>query len=301
MKNYILAADLHIRSNRPRFRKDSYFRTVCWKFKQIIQIANKYNAHLIIAGDFFDSTKVGHKVVNIILRYVQRLEGCIFCVAGQHDQVYQAKDLKGSPLYTLILSGKVILLNNEAYWNDGKYHIYGCSFGDEPIVPKTENNVLVIHKSITPKEPPFYLPNAYSAEQALNKWEDYSIIVSGDFHEPFIKKKKERTLVNCGPMMRQSIDQADIEPSVWVFNTEKESIKRLKLRFDLPEEVFAFEDIKNKESKFAENLNELVETLKSEKTRPDYKQNVQLLMNSSKVSDNTRKKINDIIGSVDNE
>ena len=296
--NLIFCADLHIRSNRPQFRKDDYWKTVCRKFRQIIYLCNKHNANLVIAGDIFDSTKVGHKVVNKIIEYIKKLKGYVLVVAGQHDQVYHKKDLKDSPLFTLILSEKVILLNREDFWEVGINKIYGCSWGEEPIKPEGANNILVIHKTITPEEPPHFLTEAWSAEKALDTWEGYFLIVSGDYHQPFIVQKWGNVLVNCGPMMRSSIDQIDIEPTIYLYNTETEKIKGIKLKIEPAEKVFALENIKNRDSKFSEELKSLIETLKSKSERPDYKETVNLLIEKGNIRAEVKNKINSILGSI---
>lgn len=298
---YIAAADLHIRSNRPQFRKDDYFKSVCKKLRQIVYLCNKHDADLIIAGDFFDSIRVGHKVVNEVLKILEKLKGSILVVAGQHDQVYHSSDLIGSPLYTLIMLGNAILLNREAYFSNGPDNIYGCSFGEEPIKPETENNILVIHKSITPGEPPFFLNDAISADQAVKRYKDYKLIIAGDYHQAFYKHIGNSDLINCGPMMRQSVDQMTISPKVWLIDTVINKIKSIKLKVEPYESVFALENIsKVKESKFSKDIEGLIESLKDSENKPDYKSTVELLMNKTKIGVNTRNKVNSILGSVIN-
>jgi len=280
--NYIAAADLHIRSNRPQFRKDDYFGTVCRKFKQIVYLCNKYKADLIIAGDFFDHVKVGHKVVNMILSILQKLNGKILLVAGQHDMSFHTLDLSSSPLQTLIYNCKVILLKKDTPFKNGNDNIYGCSFGEIPIYPE-KDSILVIHRTITPKEPPFFLTEAISADEAFNTFPGYSLIISGDYHSAFIVKKSKNALINCGPMMRQSIDQMELQPKVWLINTDANRI------------------VRKEESEFSKDLGELIETLKNQANRPDYKSNVKLLMDKSNISKTTRNRVNSILENVINK
>jgi len=295
--NIIATADLHIRANRPQFRTDDYFTTVIRKFRQIISTANRYDAILIVAGDFFDSVKVGHKVVNSVLQSLKRLKNKCYVCSGQHDMVFHSSDLTGSPLQTLIHTGKVVLLKNDKPEIVGKHRLYGCSFGEEP--KNTEkDSILVIHKSITPEEPPFFLTDAISARDALKKYSSYKLIISGDFHEPFIKRINNRTLINCGPMLRQSIDQTELEPVIWLIKEGK--IRKIKLKIEPPEKVFALEQIKKKEdSRFSKELEELVDTLKDKKEKPDYKNTVELIMKESNTSKQTKDKVYEIFGAID--
>lgn len=302
----IACADLHIKSNRPQYRKDDYFQTAINKFKQIINIANKHDAILIVAGDFFDSVTVGHKVVNNILEALEKLKNKCYVCAGQHDLSYHTHDLSSSPLQTLIYTKKIILLNQnnplKIFKDEEEEWLYGCSFEQEPVKPKYENSILVIHKSITPEKPPFFLPDALSAEDAIDKYTGYYLIISGDFHEPFSLHKYGNVLINCGPMLRQNIDQTELKPRVWLVDTIKQRHKQIFLDIEPAELVFSLEEIgQKKESNFSKELEELVKILKSKSNNPDYKKTVRLVMDKEKVPKNVRDKVNFILGEVLNE
>lgn len=308
MSRFIACADLHIRNNRPVHRKDEYFKTVCNKFQQIISLGNEHCAHIIIAGDFFDSVKVGHKVVNTILEIMNTLSDKrrVFVIAGQHDMSYHTHDLSGSPLQTLIHAGKIELLHRKhplvVVENFEEEWIYGCSFGQEPVEPKHKNSILVIHKSVTPGEPPFFLTDAISDEEMFNKYPKYKLFICGDFHSPFTAQTEKRMLVNCGPMLRQSIDQIDLKPRVWFIDTCSKKCKPIFLNIEPPESVFTLENIKDKsESDLSEEIGDLIDTLKNRAERPDYKETVKLIMKEGKVSKATRNKVNSILGEVTDE
>lgn len=300
---FIACADLHIRSTRPRYRKDDYFKTVCDKFEQIISLSNKYQAHLVIAGDFFDSVKVGHKVVNAVLEIMSALNQGqrVFVCAGQHDMSYHTHDLSSSPLQTVIQAGRAEMLTPNCPILLKESHkdiwLYGCSFGQTPIKSVHKNAILVIHKPITKNEPPFFLTDAVSSEDFLKEYaKSYFLIIAGDFHEPFKRVKFGSVLINCGPMMRQSIDQAKLKPRVWFIDTAAKKVFPLFLNIEPAEFVFAFENVKQKEeSAFSKELNELVKTLKNNAKRPDYKETVNLVMKKGKVVKRVRNKVNSII------
>lgn len=303
---FIVCADLHIRSNRPQFRTDDYFKTVCFKFKQIINYAKKYKAQVIIAGDMFDNVKVGHKVVNAILDMIDDVQ--IFGVLGQHDMSFHTQQLEHTPIQTLIHAGKFNLLkNNQITTFDSGIQLFGCSFGETPIKvkpnPRDYNDsypenakILVIHHPITPDQPPFFLEDAIEAQEMLDKYSGYRYIISGDYHVPFVNEYKGRTLINCGPMMRQSIDQVDLHPRVYLVDTVKEKVKPLYLPIEAGQNVFALEQArKAEESKFSQELSDLVESLKDQSKRPDFKQTVQLLMKEVKYPKTVRNKVNSIL------
>ena len=291
MARYIFAADLHIRSNRPHLRKDDYFLTVIGKFRQILKHCRDKKAILIVAGDFFDSTKVGIKVVNAVMKLMRTAKVECRVVLGQHDMNFHTMDFSGSPVQTLVHAGlvKVLTKNLEG--------MCGCSFGEEPNDPEHHpDNILVIHKSITPGTPPFYLPDALSSEDMIEKYMGYQIIVSGDYHQPFVAKKWNRVLINCGPMMRENIDQVDQKPRVYFVDTEENTILPLFLRIKPASEVFSLDMAKKaEESRFSEELGEFVTLLKSNKNKPNFFDTVKLVMKEIDYPKETLNKVNEII------
>src|SRR6056297_3378153 len=128
MARFVLCADLHIRSNKPKHRKDDYFESVVVKLQQIIDLANKRKANILCAGDIFDHTKVGHKVVNKIIDVLNSFNHKFYVVYGQHDSTYHSKNLENSPLYTLLDKKNVILLNSKKPKKINGFYVYGCSW-----------------------------------------------------------------------------------------------------------------------------------------------------------------------------
>jgi DNA repair exonuclease SbcCD nuclease subunit len=265
------------------------------KLRQIIKLCNKYEAILILAGDIFDSPTVGHKVVNVIIQLLGKLKTKCIIVPGQHDQVNHLKDLEASPLFTLHLSKKIEILHNRNPYNIG-YDVYGSGFGTNPVGIERGKNILVIHKSITPEKPPFFLPDAISAKEAFKKYDGYQYIISGDYHVPFIKKVGKRLLINCGSMMRENVDQIEHKPRVYLLDLEKNRAKPIFLKIENYESVFALDMVKKKEaSLLSDELGELVDVLKESNKRPDFIQTVKVISNSEKVGKKVIKKTEELI------
>jgi len=294
---YICAADLHIRNNRPQFRRDDYFLAVIKKFRQIIKLANKYDAILLLAGDIFDSSKVGHKVANTVVRLMKKLETECYIVAGQHDQVNHITDIKDSPLWQLGELPNVNILYHGIIYSNAN-NLYGCSFGEIPHkIKKTKSSILVIHKSITEGKPPFFLDDAISAKKALKKYSGYQYIVSGDYHTPFVYKFGKRIVINCGAMMRQNIDQVDHKPRVYLLDTKLNKVKTIHLKVEDSEKVFALDLIKKvSDSAFSEELNELVKSLKDKDERPNFFHTVRHIISDKSINEKVKVKVNELLG-----
>lgn len=276
---FLCCSDLHIRSNAPINRKDDYFETAIGKFSQIVSLANKHKADIICAGDIFDHIKVGHKVVNTIISILGNLDGVFYLVLGQHDAPNHKTDfIDQSPIQTLLFQNNVVRLTEYPIKIDNCL-IYGASWGERiPRLRNTKNRMLVLHKSITPEKPPFFLTEAISAKEALSKY-TYDFIISGDYHVPFVQGLKEKILINPGPMLRQKINESELQPSVFLLDTLTKQSKRIYLKVRPAEDVFILENATKKTtSEFKEELDDLVQALKDRSERPNYKQVVDVLI-----------------------
>jgi len=296
LENIVCCADLHLQINRPQFRVDDYFTTECAKLKQIVSIANRNQAALIIAGDIFDHVRVGHKVVNTVIRALKNVRKGVFVVAGQHDMSYHSQDLISSPLQTILFDNNIHLLSSTPTML-GMYKVYGASFGQEVPVANNSKNILVIHKSITDGEPPFFLPDAVSAKTALSQYKNYKFIVSGDYHESFILRYKERLLINCGPMMRKNVTQKNFRPSVWVLNTYSGHLKRVYLKIEKKEKVFLAESKQSGKNKhFSKEMQKLLKTFTDKQRVPSFPRAVDFVMDKENVDPQVKELVLSILG-----
>jgi len=209
-KRYVGAADLHITNAQPRYRKDPYWETCKRKLTWLVDFANSVDATILIAGDTFDNSLLNYEVVNPIIEILKKAHYTPIVVAGQHDQIFHAQNLEFTPLYNLELSGAITILNG-----DIAGAVYGQHYGGVIPVPVKENPLLLVHRGITPEEPPFFLQDMISAAQALEEYKDFKVVVSGDYHQSFYKRNENTHLVNCGPMMRSKKDQINVIPCVW--------------------------------------------------------------------------------------
>lgn len=295
MAKFLCCADLHIRSNKPQHRMDDYFQSVMKKFSQIIDLSNRTDSNIICAGDFFDNTKVGHGVVNAVLEQTKRLDNNLFLITGQHDRNFHSDDLSKTPIKTLLFQKNIHFINRQKPIKIDDFYIYGCSYGEEPIKQVDKNSILVIHRSITPEKPPFFLKEAIYEKTALKKYKNYSIIIAGDYHVPFAIRRNKKILINCGPMMRSSIDQMDLKPVVWIINTKNRKIQKIKLKVEKAEDVFRLENIKKEDLKFSEELEQLVHTLKDKSQQPNYKNTIDALIEQPGIKKKTRQMVKKLL------
>ena len=286
MPKYILSSDWHVRSSRPQFRIDNFTEALFRKVNFIIKCANKHNAHIIIAGDIFDNIKVGTRTINRLIRVLKKCKNKIYAVPGQHDMENHGDDLLPSPYLTLVEAGVIIDVSGVVIDN-----VYGIkwegdlSFSERMI---NEKSVLIIHHTVTPKEPPFFLSDAIEAKEVLNMFPHFKYIVCGDYHSPHVTKQEKRTLVNCGCLARSNKDQIDYEPKIWFLNTDTGKFGSMKIPIEPGEEVFRIpKDTKADQENLSEHIQNIIELTKAE-GKPEFITTVKMIMKDESFTDKQR-------------
>lgn len=237
---YLACGDLHITNDRPRYRTDDYLETCINKFTWHVSKANELDARLIIAGDLLDSNRVPVYVINLLIEILMDCCYTPYVIAGQHDMRYHQKNLQRTLIYNMHLSGTIKLLQDY-----GEGGVTGVGFGSE--IPEEGNDILLIHKCVTPSDPPFFLPDAVKAADLARMHPQFKVIVSGDYHVPFVYNDDDlgTIVVNCGTMMRNKKDMQEHKPVANLIAIEDRSVKvtQIPVPVQPPEEVFNLDQI----------------------------------------------------------
>ncbi len=285
---YIACADLHLRATKPILRVETDFLSVCLnKVKQIVDLANEHEAEILIAGDLFHSCTVPYIVLNSVAQCLSYANKNVIFVDGQHDRENHTNNFINTPILSLYYMNH----NFKFLQNEHTNEVWGASWKQSVIPTNLKKDILLVHKCITPSKPPFFLKDAISAKDMLKKYPNFKYIVTGDYHESFMTEYKGRFLINPGSMTRMKIDQLDHEPSVYLIDTSKEKVKRIKLKVKPIEEVFDLsKSEKDKDfKKFQEEIKELVESLKIKAKNPKYKHILEQVIQQSKASKSVQK------------
>jgi len=257
--------DLHLRVKGPRIRVDSYFDTQFRKLKFIFDTFYKKKCDYILQpGDFFDSPDASYYLTNSLLELILKFNilGRILCVLGQHDMHYRALKVDNTPLGIFQTLGLIRILDKDPLILPKEMSFYGCSFSQEipNIITKNRFNVLLIHKMIITKKLWPTQTNFIYARDFLKKY-DFDLVVSGDNHNFFIEEYNGKFLINCGSLMRMSVDQTSFEPSIVVFDTDTKEYETIKIPIEPSERVMDITKfMKERESKL--ELEKFVESLK---------------------------------------
>ena len=276
---FIACADLHLSDKCPKNRKGDYFKQILIKFEYILKFTQKTNSKLlIVAGDFFDATKVKYKVTNNILAILQKYTDIkILVIPGQHDLNYHVAGLDNTPLGVLETANVVTILNpKDTIVIDG-ISFLGCGWNE---IPKNKADVLIMHLMVTKKDSLWPGQTNYStAHSILRKYPWARCIITGDNHAPHVLKTKSGKLqVNCGSLVRSTKAQIGFKPRIYLIDTFQWKAKPIKIPCLLDEDVFDFnqidiDEIKKEAKEKAElKIAKFISTLpKNAKEKPNFK------------------------------
>jgi len=229
MPKLVASADWHITDRTPRSRKDNYPETQFKKIQWILDFARSHQADIAVAGDIFDaptcSFTLFNKYLNMFLEYPFSIRIC----AGQHDiHNHDLSTIKDTPLGSLLYAGAVT-------YGDGN-QIECVSWED---TPEEIGNVLVMHKGVTPEEPPFFMRDAVSIAQTFKLWPSYRCRIFGDYHTPSLRIDPMRGIsLNCGSLMRMNKEQIEYKPSVWLIDTDNWIVEEVPIPIEPTDQVF---------------------------------------------------------------
>ncbi len=302
LPRYIVASsDWHLTKRVPMSRIDKmYSLHLEVKVHQILEHAEKINAAVAIPGDIFDSyDSPTYGMTNNLIDIFNTYDVLVYVVAGQHDM--QNRMIANSCAYSTLIKSSVVTHVGDRPLNN----FYGLSYGDNRKIStygRKGDAVLLIHRTITPKTPPFFLNDAISAQSALNLYSDFKIIISGDYHVPFSAVKDDRILVNCGTIARSSKELIDFQPVFWVIDTEDVTkTHTVPLNVKPKEEVFQLAvlegttTVKQDAAGVSDSIKAVAELLQNGEAKPKYEDIVRALAVKNEFSKDDISILNDIL------
>lgn len=213
----LIAADLHLRGDRPRCRlDDDWYVAQAHALKQLKNYVNSIGAPLCIIGDIFHTASVPPWVVVLFMNYLNKMKQPVYALPGNHDLPYHSYESVENSAYGILKeSGKIRPLEEIGR---------AAPYGEEPKGNK-DSGLLFLHTLVFPtsEEIP---PNskARTARELLSDYPDAQWIFTGDMHHAFHYEHKGRHVVNPGCLMRQTADMKDYQPNVAFVDTELASV-----------------------------------------------------------------------------
>jgi DNA repair exonuclease SbcCD nuclease subunit len=222
----ILTADWHLREDQPICRIDNFWEIQWKKLEFIFQLHAEYRCTVLFTGDLFNHWKPSPLLLTRAIKYIPcLLDGLSFrAIYGNHDLPQWNLDLAyKSGVDTLAMAGVVDILS-EAHWNT-KPHKGTLEYSDNV---NYKRKILLWHVMTFPTgKPPWPGCEDMTVEEILDKYPQFDLIVTGHNHKTFIVEKDGRLLVNPGSLTRQTADQVDHHPCVFLWYAEDNTVEKV--------------------------------------------------------------------------
>ncbi|MFX0132403.1 MAG: metallophosphoesterase [Candidatus Hodarchaeota archaeon] len=214
----LIAADLHLRKDKPKCRLDENWIYIQEKsLEKIVILGKAYSVDFYyFPGDIFEYSNVQDEIKNMFLKYFLPVKDKVIMLPGNHDLPYHNYNLINKSSYGVI---------RNYFIEDGFY------YGQKIDNIKTKFSEFVgIHILVWEKSKPINA-EGLSSNELFELLPNYKYIFTGDNHHRFIVKKKGRFIINPGCITRQAADFKNYIPSVYILNTKTDKIEK----FDLPD------------------------------------------------------------------
>lgn len=264
----IITADWHLRDTIPICRTDDFIATQWAKVQEIRLLQKKHTCPIYHAGDLFDHWKPSPHLLSIV---IANLSERFFTTTGNHDlPQHNVELLYKSGLWTVVAANRLSLI--------------GVDWGRVP--DKQENlvagkKVLVWHVMTYNGKTPWPGCTDLSAEQILEKYPEYDLIITGHNHKTFTATKKGRLLINPGSITRQSADQIDHCPCVFLWYGETNTAEPYYLNY--PTDVISnqhIEVIKERNDRISAFIERLTAEWESD---VDFERNIELFLQKNQI------------------
>lgn len=267
-------SDGHLSWEQPIGRLDDIKKTQFRKLKFAWDWANKNNAIILTAGDFFDKPRSWYllpEVINFLKKYPYVP---VYTIFGQHDTyMYHEETRKNTSLGVLESFGLVQILGAEPKTFDYEVALYGASFGQDvpTVVDKNVYNILVIHANIYTG--PLWPGHKFTrASSFLSRFggKDFDIVLCGDIHRKFLYQTKKRMILNVGPLMRREANEYNFihKPCFGVLDIDDFSFELIEIPHESAEKVLTRRHLVDPESD-GKILSEFYDVILSESDDPD--------------------------------
>jgi hypothetical protein len=254
MKTPVVAfGDLHLRSKAPEMRIDDYLQEQKRKLEySFVEIPK--NSLVAFPGDVFNSSREPYWLIEMFMELLNSRRDLYYLfIPGQHDQRYHNLDLHNTPIGLLQAGVRNSMLANAGGSFIRGFLIYGRHYGAEtpkPCENSEKKQILIAHKMLVKDDDLYPGQNAILSNTFMRNY-PYDIIISGDNHEQFIERTKNRLLVNMGSFMRMKTDQKKHKPAICIIDNDLET-NIVQIPINPANEVFAKKD---------SNVKKLVQTI----------------------------------------
>ena len=299
---FILTADLHLRTTRPRCRlDDDWLFTQQNVLAQISKQANDKKVPVVVVGDIFNSNiDVSNELMTIVQTWACACSCGVFMLAGNHDLPYHnVKNLRKSSIGVLLGSRGVGEINDLYFHLDDSIVEQSANhFGVEQAI---DAEIIFEHILCLPEK--IKLPDEAEVTYPKDLFEKYKkarYIFTGDYHRFFIASNKGETryVINPGCVIRQAADLIDYKPHILYINLDEEDIS--KVVTPIPIDDFGnlvTDEYLQREEERNDRIESFIERVKSSETVSfDFLENVNARIRDKKIDKKTKEVVLELIG-----
>jgi len=307
----LITGDWHLTDKTPRNRIDDYpatqHRKISWMIGMAVQNRCKY---ILQPGDMFDSFKARDRMkTDWIERWKNVLSNDgikVLTVPGQHDMRYHTSDLRDTPMGVLAAAGVIRILKEESILEFGRpstfadrVHFYGSGWNAAIPEPCDASglHVWVTHRMVVSGDPLWPGQTDYEQGELLLRRTKFDLIVTGDNHRSFLIKANNRVLINCGSLMRSTIDQIHHIPCIYIYDTVGRTVEKHEVHPLAPITEVLRVDQAAEEKERNEKLEAFVEGVRKDVQIEglDFKHNIDSYLKSHRVKPSVRKLIEGVL------
>jgi len=289
---FILTADWHLRSNKPRCRLDEdWLDTQRNVLNQIYVYAKKHKANVFVVGDIFHST---NETTNEIIAMVQNFayglaefNRSLYILAGNHDLPQHNLDNIGRSAFQILLGSVNIFHMRLRVWEgDESMTISAVDFSEEN---SQEARLLFKHILCFPEKA--WVPPGAKVTKPSELFAQYGnaqYIFTGDYHQSFSYKKGNKKLFNPGCIIRQAADLINYEPSVMLILNDNGELLAERLPIEDPANLVTDEYLEREEERNT-RIDAFIERIKENgEITFDFLENVHNALKGNKIDPNVK-------------
>ena len=227
----LLLSDMHLLWENPVCRLDNLVEEQFNKLRFVLDYASENELPIIQAGDFFDRPRSWFllpKVIDLLKEY-PNVE--ISTIYGQHDTYMYSEETRENTNLGILEKAGLVKIRSSLDFKGFKVMVVHAPISDEPLYMGPDNECI-------------------DAAKFLKKNKEFDLILCGDIHRQFcIVDKKDRFIINTGPMLRKTADEYNFKhkPSFCVFNTYRRKVNWVEIPHKSADEVISKEHINRKE------------------------------------------------------
>lgn len=273
MAKFLYIQDFHLKGKNSINRTGDYFSDCMIKFDEIISIAKKLKVDAIIdGGDLFDSPIVSYSVCDAVIDRIEKSGLTYHCLFGNHAERYHSKEHSFDTTLAHILRRSknfryldfLLDVDNNVFIKGFEYnHNIEEEIKKQGLILDEHPNgktwkIAIVHAFICP-EPFPYASHVVCDDIKTNA----DLVLVAHYHKSWSKKVRNTQYLDIGCLGRNSITEANIEPSCVILDTEKRTYNVIKLNSaKRAEECFNLEKLKEIKQNDA-SLTKFIQSLES--------------------------------------